>query len=460
MPTSSAPIVSLQAPKDVSLDDIEVSLREIWQNYDTGDEGMTATRATTFSVLVYEPDGTQQLLAALGFYTGPVDGINGPRTANAIQAAQKHYNLPVTGKASSELHDALRDDFVHRRAQDQESIDNWRAAFQYSPDADGSALADAIAASNPCRIITLCPTVGDDEGVSAQVSAYCPIQNRGNSTLVCCEYITLRGTAEAFERIAGLITALMIPDLPKFIWWKAAPKPDFPLFKRLVDQANSLIVDSSSFAHPEAEMAGLGGLINEKFAIADLNWRRLAPWQELAAEAFDPPERRAHIWEVDQVIIDYEQGNVSQALMYLGWLAGRLQWNPVAYVYEGGDYDIRRVTFRGKDQREITAELAGIPTADWGDIPGDLISLKLDSSNPKADCCTVLCSETTGCMRMEAGGGAQSCRINQVTPLLDQKTEQLLGQQLQRWGQEMLYAESMQMTHKILQLAAKNESAS
>ncbi|MGL6341678.1 MAG: OpcA/G6PD domain-containing protein, partial [Waterburya sp.] len=66
--------------------------------------------------------------------------------------------------------------------------------------------------------------------------------------------------------------------------------------------------------------------------------------------------------------------------------------------------------------------------------------------------CTVLCSSTTGCMRMEAGGGAQACYIEQVTPLADQKTEELLGKQLQRWGREMLYEESMAVTSEILKL--------
>jgi glucose-6-phosphate dehydrogenase assembly protein OpcA len=99
--------------------------------------------------------------------------------------------------------------------------------------------------------------------------------------------------------------------------------------------------------------------------------------------------------------------------------------------------------------REVEAELAGIPV-EAGDIPGDLISLRLSSTNLKADCCTVLCSETTGCMRMEAGGGAQSCRIQQVTPLFDQKTEQLLTKQLQRGGREVLYEESMKLTYEML----------
>ncbi|MCW6036227.1 glucose-6-phosphate dehydrogenase assembly protein OpcA [Spirulina subsalsa FACHB-351] len=455
MVPTSPPLVSLQAPKDVSIDEIEASLRDIWQNYSSGEAGLAATRATTFSFLIYEPDGTQLLLAALGFYTGPIDGISGGRTEAAIKAAQKAYDFEVTGKSDEAFIKRLKAEFEQLTVLDKQTPDNLRAALQYAPDLDGAGVADAIASSNPCRIITLCPTTGADEGVTAQVSAYCPIQKRSSSTLICCEYINLRGTAEALERIGGIISALMIPDLPKFIWWKATPQSDYGLFQRLVKNCDTIIVDSSSFSHAEADLHCIGSLIDQGLPIADLNWRRIAPWQELAAEAFDPPERRLQIWEVDQVVIDYEKGNPSQALLYLGWLASRLHWKPIAYEHEGGDYDIRRIRFVGKEQRHISVELAGIPTADWGDIPGDLISLKLDSTNCEADCCTVLCSETTGCMRMESGGGAQSCRINQVTSLSDQKTEQLLGQQLQRWGKDMLYEESMVLTYEMMQLMAR-----
>lgn len=59
--TISAPLVSLQAPKDVSIEEIEAELAQLWQNY-RSDEGMSATRATTFSFLVYEPDDSQALL--------------------------------------------------------------------------------------------------------------------------------------------------------------------------------------------------------------------------------------------------------------------------------------------------------------------------------------------------------------------------------------------------------------
>jgi glucose-6-phosphate dehydrogenase assembly protein OpcA len=58
------------------------------------------------------------------------------------------------------------------------------------------------------------------------------------------------------------------------------------------------------------------GLIEADIPVADLNWRRLSAWQELTAETFDPPQRRAALKEVDRVTIDYEKGNPAQALMF------------------------------------------------------------------------------------------------------------------------------------------------
>ncbi len=455
MATQSPPIISIQSPKDVSLSEIEAELHQIWQSYGAADENgdsPSAIRASTFTLIVYEPEETQQLLAALGYYSGPIDGIAGPRMVAALKAAQKAYGLERTGKADAVTKAKLHEEYAEKLKNGATPSSDGSDRLQYSADLEGSGIADLIAASNPCRIIALCPIAGEDEGVTAQVSASCPIQKHSQSTLVCCEYVTLRGTAAALERNAGMISALMIGDLPKFIWWKATPDPDYTLFKRLVKDSNSVITDSSSFNQPEVDLLGLNTLIEQGVPIADLNWRRLAAWQELSAAAFDPPERRANLKEVNRITIDYEKGNEAQAVMYLGWLASRLQWHPTSYLKEGGDYDIRRVKFTTSDQRTIEAELAAIPITDTGDVPGDLISLRLDSTNMEADCCTVLCSETAGCMRMEAGGGAQSCRIQQVTPLFDQQTEFLLSQQLQRWGIDILYKESLAITAEILKL--------
>ena len=450
MATKSAPLVSLQAPKDVSLNEIETELGQIWQSYSATDDAgsaIAATRATTFTLVVYEPEETQRLLAMMGFYTGPVDGIDGPRTEAAIQAAQVTYRLEIDGRSSPELLTKLREGLAKRKGEPVE------AAPRYASDAAGSGIADVVASQNPCRIISLFPIAGEDEGVAAQVSAYCPINKSSQGALVCCEYITLKGTEPALDRVSDLTSSLLISELPRILWWKGAPNLDQDLFQRLSKLSNQVIFDTSRFtAHTESDLLKLAALIEDGVFVTDLNWRRLAAWQELAAEAFDAPGRREAIWEVDRVVIDYEKGNPAQAVMYLGWLASRLGWEPDSRQHEEDIYDLQRVFLTAANGRKIEAELAGIPTADIGEVKGDMVSLKLTSTNPDADCCTVLCSETTGCMRMEAAGGAQSCRINQVTPLNDQKAETLLSEQLQRVGQDVLYEESMAVTAKIMKL--------
>ena len=161
-------VVSLQAPKDVSVSQVEAELSKIWQSYGEN----SAARASTFNLLVYEPE-----------------------------------TIGVASRMAS---------------------------------------VDAIASQSPCRVIDLVTLEGADEGISAQVAAYCPIQ-KTRSSLVCGEYITLSGAKLAFERVHSILPELLIPDLPIFLWWKDSPEPNTRMFEKLVNLSDRLIVDSASF---------------------------------------------------------------------------------------------------------------------------------------------------------------------------------------------------------------------
>ncbi|MGB7085633.1 MAG: glucose-6-phosphate dehydrogenase assembly protein OpcA [Phormidesmis sp.] len=446
-PPSATSILALQKPKDASLDEIEAELENIWHTQDEGNgaSASVAVRATTFTIVIYEPEEIQQLLGTLGFYPNDIDGLHRSETREAILAAQKAYDLRLTGQVNTATLAKLRQE-VSSLPPEKRQLKN--------ADVRGFNFDGPLAAQNPCRVITLCPTFGEDEGVSAQVSAYCPVQKNSSSKLVCCEYITLRGTKDALERVGDLVNSLVVSDLPKFVWWKGTPNPEQTLFQKLALTSSCLILDSSYYGDAGSEIVKIQKLVDEHTNIADLNWYRLAPWQELAAAAFDPPERRMALIEVDRIGIDYEKGNPAQALMFLGWLASRMDWELKSYKHEGGDYDIERVYFVGEGGRQIEAELAGVPVIDQGEVMGDLTGVRLQSTNPQANCNTILCSETVGCMRMESGGSAQSSLVEEVTSLSDQRSDLLLGQQLQRWGEDVLFEESLAATSEILELIA------
>jgi hypothetical protein len=50
----------------------------------------------------------QNALARRGYYRGPIDGVFGPETSNAIRSFQTHQGLPVTGRPDSSLMRALQ----------------------------------------------------------------------------------------------------------------------------------------------------------------------------------------------------------------------------------------------------------------------------------------------------------------------------------------------------------------
>lgn len=189
-------------------------------------------------------------------------------TREGIRQAQIAYDLRVTGRMDPPTLARVRQEYA-QLSQTQKEYKN--------PDLRGFTLSESISAHNPCRVITLCPTFGEDTGVTAQVSAYCPVQKKSTSNLICCEYITLRGTKAALERVSDLVASLILPELPRFVWWKATPSPEQPIFQNLAKSSNCIIVDSSYFSDAEAELHTMQGLIEEGFTIADLNWHRLAP---------------------------------------------------------------------------------------------------------------------------------------------------------------------------------------
>ena len=157
MSTQSPPVVSLRAPKDVSVSDIEHELGKIWKDYQPESQtqdAIVATQATTFTLMVYEPEPTQHMLAVLGFYNGPIDGIFGPAQVKAIRAAQLAYQLAVTGKLDRETMSKIQAAYHKKIATTQ---DTHALAVEKDVDNRGYVVTDAIANTNPRRIVTLCP---------------------------------------------------------------------------------------------------------------------------------------------------------------------------------------------------------------------------------------------------------------------------------------------------------------
>lgn len=149
------------------------------------------------------------------------------------------------------------------------------------------------------------------------------------------EDILLLAHGEAARHLPGVILPLIVTGLPTVLWWLGEPPFGSEMLEALVDGSDRLIVDTSTMAHPERSMRALEDLMRRKgarTAVGDMSWTVQAPWRDIVAQFFDPPDVRVYLDNVSRVTLEYAAGeedapaNSSQAYLFAGWLASRLGW--------------------------------------------------------------------------------------------------------------------------------------
>jgi glucose-6-phosphate dehydrogenase assembly protein OpcA len=202
-----------------------------------------------------------------------------------------------------------------------------------------------LTARHPHRafVISAAPNARKDV-LDAWVQTHCQMPSPGRPQ-VCGEQITIEARGTAVDRVAGTLLPLLVPDVPVMLWWPRGEPAGDPRFLKFADIVDRVIVDSATFAAPEAGLARMAALLNPDegrgvhdggqsgagTTISDLSWSRLTPWRELTAQFFDAPALVPHLAEITRVTVDYEAhagaaADRSQALLLVGWLAARLGW--------------------------------------------------------------------------------------------------------------------------------------
>ncbi len=171
------------------------------------------------------------------------------------------------------------------------------------------------------------------------VQANCQLVAPG-APQVCGEQVSIDARGNATTQVASLVLALLVPDLPVVLWWPGRAPFDSPLFNRLRNLVDRVIVDSAGFADPDRDLLRMATLqqgehgMQARYVISDLSWARMTPWRELTAQFFDSRVLLPHLRRLDKVVIAYEHDtahppNRVQALLLAGWLASSLGWTPL-----------------------------------------------------------------------------------------------------------------------------------
>ncbi|WP_411867604.1 glucose-6-phosphate dehydrogenase assembly protein OpcA [Vulcanococcus limneticus] len=408
-----APQLTLQAPLELPPDQVPGYLETLWSQGLKGSAG-----AATFTLVVWEPSWLQQQLVRTGRLDGPISGLLSEDLLAAARSAVTDCGLPPsTAPSAPELAWALG------QQEGQHS----------APDLRGQFVDRAISSHRPRRLITLAPTLAADTPLETLVAAYCPLpEERGSGEDACGDVVVLRGGMGAIQQGLAILQPLIEPDLPCWVWWNGSLDESPDVLEALATPPRRLVLDSS-IGSPRRCLDQLVERIATGQAVNDLNWLRLRSWRESLAMVFDPPSRQGALQHVVQLDIDVEGQHPVKGLLLAAWIADRLGWHlQTSYrLPANGDGEGIGAEFQRHDGESVQFRLMPVPVGLAKTHPGALVGLRLICApQGQAPLCVILCSESGGCMRLEAGGVASMELAEEVVPMPNESEEMELARLL------------------------------
>ena len=198
---------------------------------------------------------------------------------------------------------------------------------------------DRVNLVHPCRAIL----VVLDESVSEPVALLNTHYRRAGNEEAAryWEEIRIVAPPRAIHQAMSAASTVVLPGLPLQTWWPGAVAFDGDQYNLVVEVSDRVLLDSARSREPRASLLALAGAIeiaHESIAFGDLSWSRLNPWRVLTAELFDAPIDQNMLHSVERVVVEYSRSAGAdesvQALLFVGWFASRLGWEPRAALEE------------------------------------------------------------------------------------------------------------------------------
>jgi glucose-6-phosphate dehydrogenase assembly protein OpcA len=405
--------LTLQAPLALPPAEVQPYLQRLWSTDLQGAAG-----ASTFTLVIYEASWLQQQLIRTGRLDGPITGLLDRSLIEQARQAVADCGLPLS-----------------TAAMDQRLA--WALGQhpgQHQPeDLRGQFVDTAISEHMPRRLITLAPTLDASLPLEARVAAFCPLVDEGaGAAQACGDVVVLRGGLGSLQQGLPLVDPLVDQGLPCWVWWNSSLDEAPELLDALARPGRRLVVDSSLGA-PRRCIDLLVERIQSGQAVNDLNWMRLRTWRESLAMVFDPPSRREALDHVVQLDIDVEGDHTLKGLLLAAWIADRLGWHLINSFAVDGDGAGSGVgaEFQRTDGATVQFRLMPVPVGVPRTHPGAMVGLRLICAPPgRTALCVILCSESGGCMRLEAGGMASMELLEEVVPVPDESEEMELARLL------------------------------
>ena len=129
-----------------------------------------------------------------------------------------------------------------------------------------------------------------------------------------------------------IVDPLVVTDLPTLLW---SPHGHPEAIDLLLPLAQAVLLDSVD--EPDLQEAlDRAQQLARKVYVVDLAWLRSTPWRERVAATFDPDNLRPDLQTMSAVTVRHHPDSTVAALLLIGWLASRLDWEPSRLIARNG----------------------------------------------------------------------------------------------------------------------------
>lgn len=238
--------------------------------------------------------------------------------------------LHAVGRALDKMHhEMLRGGGELEGAGVRLAVLNLVAACVDVDSADvASQAVGRIGARHPARAIIIVANPDGPQQLEADLSLQC---SAVDSAQVCAEQVRLAVGGEAAYHLASLVTPLLVPDIPVYLWLVGAPPLRQAFGQDAIAICERLIIDSGAYGDHAGTLRLLAHeleTVGDALSLSDLAWERGRPWRQVLAQSFDGEEVRGFLRGITRVGIECSGYRVSaQAWLTAGWMASRLGWD-------------------------------------------------------------------------------------------------------------------------------------
>lgn len=174
------------------------------------------------------------------------------------------------------------------------------------------------------------------------------------------EQVVLDVGERHLKALDTIVDPLVVPDLATLVW---APHGHTEAVDSLSELAQIVLVDSVNEPDPKAAVERAEKLCEWAYVV-DLAWLRSTPWRERTAATFDPADWRAELGKISAVTVRHKPDSPVAGLLFFGWLATRLGWEPGQLVAQGdalhGTAHARRQDVKLRLEPDPTMSMPGL----------------------------------------------------------------------------------------------------